>query len=125
MNSANKKILIIEDEEDLREMYGDKVKSAGYQVLTANCGDDGLKLIRSEKPDLIILDLIMPRKNGFDVMEEIKKDKTMGQMPIIVLSNLCQDDDKNLAKELGAADYLIKSQIRLEDLVNIVNNFFK
>lgn len=106
-------------------MYGSKIKSAGYQVLTATCGDDGLKIIKQVKPDLVILDLIMPRKNGFDVMEEIKKDKTINKIPIIVLSNLCQEEDKDLAKEMGAIDYLIKSQIRLEDIVARIDNFFK
>lgn len=125
MSNSNKKILIVEDEEDLREMYSSKISSAGYNVITATCGDEGLTAIKKEKPDLVLLDLIMPRKNGFDVMEELKNDKNKIETPIIILSNLCQDEDMELAKEMGAIDYLIKSQIKLDDLVIRINQYFK
>lgn len=125
MDKLNKKILVVEDEEDLREMYSTKIASAGYKVFTATCGDEGLKAIRKEKPDLVLLDLIMPRKNGFDVLEELKKDKKLTKVPIMVLSNLCQDEDMQLVEEMGAVDYIVKSQVKLDDLVLKIDKFFK
>lgn len=118
-----KKILIIEDEQDLREMYKIKLESVGFKVITADNGDSGLKAISKEKPDIVLLDLIMTKKNGFQVLEELKKNKKNNNLAVIVLSNLGQDDDISLALELGAKDYLIKAQISLDDLVEKIQSY--
>ncbi len=125
MTRQNKdiKVLIIEDDKSLREMYESKLDKEGFAVSTAIDGEDGISKIKSGQPDLIMLDLMMPKKNGFDVLEEVNKDDTLNKTPIIVLSNLGLDDDINLAKSLGAREYLIKSSIMLNDLVKKIHQY--
>lgn len=122
-NNQSKKVLIIEDDESLREMYVTKLKIAGFEVETAENGDEGLEKMRKGKPNLALLDIMMPKKNGFDVLEEVQKDESIKDIPIIILSNLGQESDMTLAKSLGARDYIIKSQIMLNDLVKKINHY--
>jgi DNA-binding response OmpR family regulator len=117
------KILVVEDDNSLREMYETKLKKEGFLTYTAIDGEEGLKKIKEIKPDVVILDLIMPKKNGFDVLTEINKNKSSQKPPIIVLSNLGLDDDIILAKSLGAKDYLVKSTLLLKDLVKKIKEY--
>ncbi|MBU1176947.1 MAG: response regulator [Patescibacteria group bacterium] len=104
-----KKILIIEDEEILLELIQKKLVQEGYQVNIARDGLEGLEKLREEKPDLILLDIVMPRMGGFEVMEEIKKDDNLKGIPIIIISNSGQPVELSRAKELGVVDWLIKT----------------
>ena len=119
----NKKILIIEDDKMLREMYEMKLKLAGLDIESAVDGEEGMEKMKKEKPAVVVTDLIMPKKNGFDVLEEMNKDDDLKNIPVVVLSNLGQDSDVDLAKKLGAKDYLIKANIQLEGLVNKVKEY--
>ena len=88
-----KKILMIEDDKFLRKIYRDKLTRAGFDFIEATNGEEGLNKVISESPDLVLLDLILPRKNGFDVLIEMKRNKNTKNIPVIILSNLGQESD--------------------------------
>ncbi len=118
MNQA--KILIIEDDKFLLKLYGDKLKREGFQVLVSVTGEEGVNKISTEKPDLVILDLILPGKNGFEILYEIKNNPKTRKIPVIILSNLGQESDIQKGKELGAADYIVKTDFLINDLAGVV-----
>ncbi|MEK7103681.1 MAG: response regulator [Patescibacteria group bacterium] len=111
-------IAVIEDEKMLlKYMVSSLSLEASFRVVSALNGEEGEKLIIAEKPDLVFLDIMMPKKNGFEVLESIKNNAATKNIPIVVLSNLGQDKDIQLAKELGATDYLVKVDMEISDLV--------
>ena len=120
-----KKILIVEDEELVSTLLEKKLKNAGYDVSTAPDGEEGLRKIKKEKPDLILLDVIMPKMGGFEVMEEMKKDEEIKDIPVIIISNSGQPVELDKAKELGAKDWLIKTDFDPQEVLEKVNRFFK
>lgn len=105
---AKDKILIVDDEEHILELLKFNVKNAGYEVVTANNGIDALKIAKEEKPALVLLDLMIPGMDGFDVCKEIKKDKETSNTAIIMLTAKGEELDKILGLELGADDYITK-----------------
>ena len=105
---AKEKILIVDDEEHIIELLKFNLLNAGYEVLTANNGIDAVKIAKAEKPSLILLDLMLPGLDGFDVCKEIKKDKDMKNTSIIMLTAKGEELDKILGLELGADDYITK-----------------
>ncbi len=105
----SERILVVEDTELLRRIYHDKLASLGYEVHTAGDGLEALGIIRSTPLDLILLDLIMPRMGGLEVLETIKADPRLASIPVIILTNLGEESAVERAVELGAADYLIKN----------------
>lgn len=109
-------VLIVEDTELLRRMYADKLQQEGFKVLSAADGLEALSLLRSETPDLILLDLVMPNMSGLEVLETLRKDDRLSAIPVLILSNPLEDADMERAMELGAVDYLIKSEMRLSDV---------
>lgn len=111
-----KTILFIEDEPSLQKTLGDTLRNGGYNVISALDGQNGLKLAKTKKPDLILLDLILPKLNGFDVLRELKDDETTKDIPVIILTNLESIDDVNKAIELGANTYLVKAQYSLKEV---------
>jgi len=102
----------------LQKSMGDVLRKEGYNVLSALDGEIGLRLARTELPDLILLDLILPKKDGFEVFEELKKDPKASNIPVIVLTNLEQMEDVEKALELGARTYLVKANYTLEEVVS-------
>jgi len=115
---ADKKlILLVEDDEFLAELYATKLSLEGYTVSLATDGDKGVKLAKSEKPDLILLDIILPKKDGFEVLKEIKADASTKQIPVILLTNLSQRDEVKKGLDLGATDYLIKAHFMPSEVV--------
>jgi two-component system alkaline phosphatase synthesis response regulator PhoP len=118
-------ILLCEDEEFVARSYVRKLELEGYTVLLAHNGEEGLQLLISEKPDLVILDLMMPLKTGFEVLQEIEKisDEKIKKIPVIVASNLGQKSDIDEATKLGAVDFLIKSNISLKELAEKVRTY--
>lgn len=112
-----KKILFIEDEEALQRAMGEMLKQNNYVVFKALDGEAGLQMARKELPDLILLDLILPRKNGFDVLEELKKAAATKNIPVIVLTNLEGSAEVERALSLGATTYLVKANYKLDELV--------
>jgi len=111
-----KKILFIEDESALQQALSKYLSDNGYRVLSALDGESGLRLAKDEMPDLIMLDLILPKKDGFEVLKILKKDETTKDIPVIVLTNLGGTADIEKAISLGATTYLIKTNYRLEEV---------
>jgi two-component system phosphate regulon response regulator PhoB len=122
--STIQRILLAEDDRFLRKAAETMLKRAGFTVIPAADGEEALRLAREHVPDLMLLDLIMPKMQGFDVLKALKGDEATSGIPVIVLSNLGQDSDVQLARERGAHDYIIKSNIALEQLVERVRAFF-
>ncbi len=119
------KIALIEDEKFLLGAMRDKLEREGFDVYTATNGEIGLEVIKKEKPALILLDLIMPIKSGFDVLEELQKDSELKKIPVIILSNLGQESDIEKGKELGATDYLIKANFKMKEVIAKVREHLK
>lgn len=115
-----KKILIVEDEEILVSLLDRKLKEEGYETSLAYDGEEGLQKIKEEKPDLILLDIIMPKKGGFEVLEEMQKDREIAKIPVIVISNSGQPVEISRAIELGVKDYLIKTQFDPKEVIEKV-----
>jgi len=115
-----KKIIIIEDEEVLLELLRDKLSQEGYQVDIAKDGQEGLLRIKKDKPDLILLDILMPKMGGFEVMEELDKNKELRGIPIIIVSNSGQPVELDRAKKLGAVDWLIKTDFDPKEVIDKV-----
>lgn len=115
-----KKIIVVEDETVLQKAMSIELLGAGYTVLTAGNGEAGLELVRKEMPDLLLLDLILPKINGFDVLTALKADEKTKQIPVVILSNLGQNEDKAKGLALGAADYYIKSSTDLSEITKKV-----
>lgn len=113
-----KKILIVEDERPLNQAMSLELKNAGYEVEAAFDGQEALDFIGTKKYDLILLDLLMPKMNGLDVLMEMKKRNIT--FPVIVSSNLSDESGIQKAKELGVKDYFIKSDVSLSDIVEAV-----
>lgn len=115
-----KKVLIAEDEKVLSKIVANKLKRNDIEVIQAFDGEEAIEKVKKEKPDLMLLDLIMPVKNGFEVLKALKDLGLTKKIKIIVTSNLGQQADKDKAKKLGASDYLIKSEVPVDKLVKIV-----
>jgi len=120
-----KKILIIEDDEFLRELIGQKLTREGYIIVEAEDGERGIEAVKKEKPDLVLLDLILPGVDGFEVLSQIKKDPSTAQVPVLILSNLGQKDDIERGLKLGAVDYLIKAQFTPGEIVKKIAKVLK
>lgn len=115
-----KKILLIEDEEIMVSLLQRKLTEEGYDFFVAGNGEEGLKLMKEVKPDLILLDIIMPKKGGFEVMEEMQQDEQIKNIPIIIISNSGQPVELDRAKELGARDWLVKTEFDPKEVVEKV-----
>lgn len=115
-----KTILFIEDEAALQKLVGEILKQEGFDVLSALNGVDGLKLAREKHPDLILLDLILPKKDGFEVLRELKAVEETKDIPVMILTNLETAQDIGKALELGATTYLVKANYDLEDVIKKV-----
>ena len=110
-------ILFIEDEPSLQKLVGRFLQNEGYKVISALDGEVGLELTKKMKPDLILLDIIMPNKNGFEVLQDLKKDEETKDIPIIILTNLEGSSDVEKAISLGATTYLVKANYELKEVV--------
>lgn len=119
------KILVAEDDKFLSSAYKVKLTKAGFEVSLASDGAEALKLLAAFTPDLILLDLVMPVKDGFAAMAEIKANPKWSKIPILVASNLGQPEDIAKAKALGATDYVVKSDLSLENLIVKINRLLK
>lgn len=95
----------------ISSMYKTKFESDGFDVLTADNGVKGFELAKKEKPDIIMLDVILPQLDGFSVLDNIKKDKTVKNIPVIMLTNLGTEEDKAKGKKIGALDYFVKASL--------------
>ncbi len=115
-----KKILIIEDEEILLELLQKKLIQEGYEVTIAKDGVEGLEKVKEQVPDVILLDIIMPKMGGFEVMKELQKEEKFSSIPIIIISNSGQPVELDLAQKLGARDWLIKTDFDPQEVIDKV-----
>ncbi|MEK7481002.1 MAG: response regulator [Patescibacteria group bacterium] len=115
-----KKILIVEDDPGLLESFQKAFSGRPYELIQAMDGEQGLARMRAEKPDMVLLDLLLPKKHGFEVLEEMRNDAALKQMPVMVLTNLENAEDVEKALELGATTYLVKANYTLEEIAQKV-----
>lgn len=120
MTDKKIKILLIEDEEMLANMYEVKFKNEGYDLVKAMDGSMGLEMAKSMTPDFILLDIIMPKMDGFSVLKTLKEDAVTKNVPVMLLTNLGQDEDVERGKQLGAVGYLVKANITPSEVVAAV-----
>jgi DNA-binding response OmpR family regulator len=123
--STKQKILLIEDDKMLLEMYTAKFTREGFDISTAENGSEGLKAAREMKPDMVLLDIIMPKLDGFATLKEIRKDEGIKDVPVILLTNLGQDQDIQKGKDLGADDYFVKANHTPTEIVEKVQDLLK
>lgn len=116
----NTKILLVEDDKMLADMYITKFSKEGLKVMRAEDGAAGLELAKKEKPDLVLLDIIMPKLDGFAVLKELKNDPQMGSTHVLLLTNLGQSEDVEKGRQLGADDYFIKANHTPAEIVEKV-----
>lgn len=119
------KVLIVEDEPMLAEMYATKFTMEGFEVVTAHDGASGLKAAKEGPPAVILLDIIMPKLDGFAVLKQLKQDAALKTIPVILLTNLGQEDDIKRGKELGADDYYVKADHSPQEVVEKARAFLK
>jgi DNA-binding response OmpR family regulator len=119
------KILLIEDDKILSKVIHEELKEAGFEVSEANDGEKGLELAQSKKPDLILSDVLMPKKGGFEVLEGLKKSPVTKDIPVIMLTMLGSDEDIKKGLKLGANDYIVKSQHAVSEIIDKVKVFFE
>ena len=120
MSNKKAKILITEDDKFLLKLYSDKLRREGFEVLESLTGEEGLNRVLMERPDLVILNLILPRKNGFEVLSEMKLNSETKNIPVIILTNLAQESDIKRGLGLGAAAYLVKTEFSINQLAEVV-----
>lgn len=120
-----KTILIIEDDKFLRELIVKKLVGEGYKTSEAIDGEEGIKKIREEKPDLVLLDLILPGIDGFEVLAKMKGDSKLAPIPVIILSNLGQKEDVERGLKMGAIDYLVKAHFTPGEIIEKIKNILK
>jgi len=120
-----KTILFIEDDKFLRELVVQKLIKEGYETSEAVDGEEGIKKIKEEKPDLVLLDLILPGIDGFEVLARMKDDPALAQIPVIILSNLGQKEDVERGLKLGAVDYLIKAHFTPGEIIDKIKAALK
>lgn len=117
------KILLIEDDPFLLSMYSVKFESEDFKVLTAEDGEKGIKIALKEKPEIILLDILLPKMNGFEVLAKLKKSDETKNIPIILLTNLSQKDEISKGLSLGADDYLIKAHFMPSEVVEKIKKY--
>ncbi len=120
-----KKILIIEDDKFLRDLITQKLLKEDFDISQAVDGEEGIKKIKEEKPDLVLLDLILPGIDGFEVLTRMKSDQNLPLIPVIILSNLGQKEDIEKGMKLGATDYLIKAHFTPGEIIDKIKNILK
>ncbi len=121
---AKIKILLVEDDAVLAKVVYEELTEAGFETFQAYDGEIGLTMAREKQPDLILLDILLPKKNGFEVLEVLKKSPETSAIPVTLLTMLGSDEDIKEGLQLGANDYIVKSQHALPEIVEKVKNFF-
>ena len=119
-----KRILLVDDDITLVDMYKERLAVAGYDVIVAHSGEEALKSVGEVKPDIVLLDIMMPKVNGFDVLHSLKGDPKTKDIPVIILTALIQDTNKAKGMEAGADDYIIKSETMPGEVLQKVEAIF-
>lgn len=119
------KVLIVDDEKGILKMYSEFLSGSGIEVFQATDGQTGMKLAKEQKPDVILLDIIMPRYNGLDVLKDLKLDSDTKNIPVFLLTNLPAESSESKAKELGAAGYLVKAEYEPKMILDVLHGAVK
>lgn len=115
-------VCIIDDNRDIREIYGIKFRMEGFSVVMAADGEEGLRVVRAERPDVILLDIQMPKVDGITVLRELRADTELSHIPVVILSNIDSDDVFREVSDLGAAEYyLIKSLVDPQKVLDVAS----
>jgi len=122
---AGKTVLVVEDDNFLIKAYEAHLAKAGFHVRTALDGVEAVESLKKVMPDIILLDLVMPRMDGFDVLEDMQKRSEWKKIPIVVLSNLGQESDRDRSLKLGAVEYIVKSDFSLQQTVDLISKHLK
>lgn len=122
-DEAGKTVLLVEDDMFLSQLLSTRLQRAGVNVVKARDGDEAIKTLETICPDIILLDIILPRRSGFEVMEEIQSNPLLQKAPIVVISNLGQESDVARGRQLGAVGYYVKAKTSIEDLITKIKNF--
>jgi len=120
-----KTILLIEDDPFLIEIYSTKLKEAGFSVITANDGDEGLKKMKKETPELLLLDIVLPNLNGWEILRDIKNNDKLSNLKIVILSNLGEKEEVEKGLKLGAIRYLVKAHYTPSEVVAEIKKILK
>ncbi len=115
-------IMLVEDDKFLRELLVRKLESAGFKISTAVDGQEAFRKTKDEMPDIVLLDLVLPGIEGFDILEQIRKDEKTKDIPVIILSNLGQKEEVDKGMQLGASDYLIKAHFTPDQIIKKVRD---
>jgi DNA-binding response OmpR family regulator len=119
----NKNVLLVEDDKFLSSLLKTRLEKEGIKVIHAEDGEVALEILKTVTPDLILLDLILPRKMGFEVLEELQQNPLLRHGPVVIISNLGQDEDVAKGRALGAIDYFVKAQTSIDDLILKIKSF--
>src|ERR1700689_633393 len=119
------KILLVEDDNNLREIYEARLQAEGYTIISARDGEEALVFAKSERPDLVISDVMMPKISGFEMLDILRNTEGLKEVKVIMLTALGQSDDQQRANRLGADHYLVKSQVTLEDIVKVAHELLQ
>lgn len=122
---SNKNILVVEDDSFLMKAYQIKFGKEGMGVLSASDGKEALEMLQKEPAEAVLLDLMLPQVSGFDVLAAIRKNDKWKNVPVIILSNLGGEQDIERGKELGATDYIVKANTKIDDVVKKVKEYIK
>ncbi|OGE73798.1 MAG: hypothetical protein A3I07_02220 [Candidatus Doudnabacteria bacterium RIFCSPLOWO2_02_FULL_42_9] len=125
MAEKQKKILVVEDDITMREIVEHKLTTSGFTVVTADNGPTAIELWKKEKPDLVLLDLMLPEMDGFQILETIRKDPETAETPVIVLSNLFSKEDVQKAKGLKIDEFMIKAYYTTEEILTKIDEVLK
>ena len=120
-----KKILIVEDDKMISSMYETKLKQEGFAIFTAADGQQGLEMAIKEKPDIVLLDIILPAMDGFAVLQELRLNPGTKNIPIIMLTNLGTSEDKEKGEKMGATDYLVKANLTPAQVTDAVKKYLE
>lgn len=122
---SNKSVLVVEDDIFLAQLLTNRISKSGVRVLRAGDGEEGLAILRAEKPNLMLLDLILPKKSGFELLEEMRTDPALQDIPVIIVSNLGQESDIKKGRDLGAVEYFVKAKTSIDGLVERVKTILE
>lgn len=120
-----KTVLLVEDEKFLSNLLKARLEAMGVKVIQIFDGSEAIKMLADLKPDLILMDIILPKISGFEIMEMINADPTLNKAPIVIISNLGQDGDIQKGKALGAIEYFIKAKVSIDELVKKIMSFLQ
>jgi DNA-binding response OmpR family regulator len=123
-DQVKKKILVVEDDRSLQNAIVEMLTNENYQAISALDGEEGLEKLKTEKPDLILLDIILPKKDGYEVLEEIKKGEQKN-VPVLILTNLEEVENVQKALDLGATTFMVKSDFSLKDILGKIKENLK